>query len=96
MKNLVWSANFVGAVKKVIRRNPALKESVERALRYLAEDPSHPTLHSHKLKGELAGIWACTVDYDNRILFEFVRNQDTGEDEIFLSAIGSQLTFFAR
>jgi len=66
-----------------------LKEFVERALRYLAEDPYHPTLHSHKLKGELAGIWACTVDYDNRILFEFVRNQDTGEDEIFLLAIGS-------
>jgi len=89
VKTLVWSTNFVRAVKKVIRRNPALKESVERALRQLAEDPSHPTLHGHKLKGELAGLWACTVDYDNRILFEFVRNQDTGEEEIFLLTIGT-------
>ena len=89
MKTLVWGANFVRAVKKVTRRNPALKESVERALRQIAEDPSHPTLHSHKLKGELTGLWACTVDYDNRILFEFVRNQDTDEDEIFLLTIGS-------
>lgn len=46
-------------------------------------------LHSHKLKGELAGAWACTVDYDNRILFEFAQNPESGEEEILLLTMGT-------
>jgi len=57
-----------------------LRERIERALQQLAADPFQPTLHSHKLKGQLADAWACTVDYENRTLFEFVRIPETGED----------------
>ena len=53
------------------------------------EDPFHPTLHTHKLKGELAGAWACTVEYDNRIIFELVSNPQTGEEEILLTTMGT-------
>jgi len=77
------------AFKRAVRRQPALRSRVERALRQLAEDPFQPALHSHKLKGELAGAWACTVDYDNRILFEFVQNPESGEEEIFLLTMGT-------
>jgi mRNA-degrading endonuclease YafQ of YafQ-DinJ toxin-antitoxin module len=41
------------------------------------------------LKGDLAGVWACTVDYDNRILFEFVQNPESGEEEIHLLTMGT-------
>ncbi len=44
---------------------PKLQLRVEKALRLLEEDPFDPTLHSHKLKGKLAQLWACTVDYDS-------------------------------
>jgi len=89
MKTLVWSAAFIRAFKRSTKRNPSLKERSEHALHQLAEDPFHPTLHSHKLKGELSGVWACTVDYNNRILFEFVTNPDTKEEEIFLLTMGT-------
>ena len=89
MRTLVWSAAFMRAFKRAVRRQPALRSRVERALRQLAEDPFQPALHSHKLKGELAGAWACTVDYDNRILFEFVQNPESGEEEIFLLTMGT-------
>jgi mRNA-degrading endonuclease YafQ of YafQ-DinJ toxin-antitoxin module len=79
----------VRAFRKATKRDPALKERAEGTLRQLAEDPFHPTLHSHKLKGELTGVWACTVDYDNRILFEFAINPDTGEEEIYLLTMGT-------
>jgi mRNA-degrading endonuclease YafQ of YafQ-DinJ toxin-antitoxin module len=72
-----------------MRRRPDLRERIERALQQLAADPFQPTLHSHKLKGQLAGAWACTVDYENRILFELVRNPETGEEEILLLTLGS-------
>lgn len=89
MRTLVWSAAFVRALKRAVRRQPELRARVERTLQWLAEDPFHPMLHSHKLKGELAGTWACTVDYDNRILFEFVQNPESGEEEILLLTMGT-------
>lgn len=57
-------------------------------LQQLAEDPFHPSLHTHKLKGELVGVWACTVGYDSRTLFELLKNPETGEEEILLLTIG--------
>ena len=89
MRTLVWSPVFVRAFKRAVRRQPDLQARVKRTLNQLAEDPFHPALHSHKLKGELAGAWACTVDYNNRILFEFVHNPESGEEEILLLTMGT-------
>ncbi len=48
-----------------------------------------PVLRTHKLKGELSSTWACTVEYDCRIVFEFVKSPVTGEEEILLIDIGT-------
>ena len=77
MKSLVWSSGFTHAFRRAVRRRPGLRARIDCAIRQLAEDPFHPSLHSHKLKGELAGVWACTVDYDNCILFEFVQSPES-------------------
>jgi addiction module RelE/StbE family toxin len=71
------------------KHQPGLRRKVESVLELLAEDSFHPILRSHKLKGELAGLWACTVDYNIRILFELVQNPETGEEEIFLVTMGT-------
>ena len=89
MRTLVWSSSFVRAFKRAARRQPGLRARVECTLRQLAEDPFHPLLRSHKLKGQLAGAWACSVSYDARILFESVQNPATGEEEILLLTMGS-------
>jgi mRNA-degrading endonuclease YafQ of YafQ-DinJ toxin-antitoxin module len=75
-------------MRRKVRQNPLLRERLEYALRLLADDPFQPSLHSHKLKGELAGTWACTVDYDNRILFEFVEDPESEEDAVHLLTLG--------
>jgi mRNA-degrading endonuclease YafQ of YafQ-DinJ toxin-antitoxin module len=89
VRTLAWSTTFVRAFKRAVRRQPELRARVERTLEQLAQDPFHPTLHSHKWKGELTGAWACTVDYDNRILFEFAQNPELGEEEILLLTMGT-------
>lgn len=89
MRTLVWSSTFVRAFKRVTRRQPVLRARIEQTLLQLAEDPFHPSLHSHKLKGQLAGTWACGVGYDVRILFELVENPATDEEEILLLTLGS-------
>ncbi len=89
MRALIWSPNFTRALRRKIRQNPLLHQSVVTTVRQLADDPFHPSLHSHKLKGSLAGVWACTVDYDNRILFEFVDDPNSEENAIHLLALGT-------
>jgi mRNA-degrading endonuclease YafQ of YafQ-DinJ toxin-antitoxin module len=62
---------------------------VEITLQKLSEDSFNPSLKTHKLKGELAGVWACSINYSNRILFEFVENYEAEEEAIFLHTVGS-------
>ena len=89
MKNLVWSSAFIRAFKRLVRQNPQLRSAIEEALQQLAEDPFNPSLRSHKLKGDLADRWSCSIDYSNRILFKFVTNPDSNEEEILLLTLGS-------
>ena len=89
MRTLVWSPSFVRAARRLLRRRPELRGRFERAIRLLAEDPFKRELYTHKLKGDLDGIWACAVDYDCRILFEFAQNPESGEDEILLVTLGT-------
>ncbi|MBD2778768.1 type II toxin-antitoxin system YafQ family toxin [Iningainema tapete] len=89
MKNLVWSPTFVRAFKRLVRKNPELRSPIKKVLQQLSEDPFQQSLRSHKLKGDLTGRWSCSVDYNNRILFKFVTNPDSGEEEIFLLTLGS-------
>ena len=88
MRTLVWGRSFKRAVKHRLKRRPDLKEKIESVLFKLADDPFDPTLRTHKLKGELADSWACTVEYDCRIVFNFEINPNSGEEEIVLSDIG--------
>lgn len=86
---LVWSSSFSRDLKRLIRRNPQLKQPVEQTLTQLSIDPFHPSLRTHKLKGELADKWACSIDYSNRLIFRFVENPASSEEEILLLALGS-------
>jgi addiction module RelE/StbE family toxin len=88
LKNLVWSSVFTRSVKRLARQNPQLLSRIEQTLQQLSEDPFHPSLRTHKLKGDLSGRWACSIDYSNRILFKFVQTPDLGE-EILLLTLGS-------
>jgi len=58
-------------------------------LRLLVKDPFAPQLETHKLKGKLSGSWACSVDYDLRIIFDFVKSEKQKEYDIFLIEIGT-------
>lgn len=89
MKKLIYANAFRRSLKKNILQKPDLRSRIENALRLLSENPFNPSLHSHKLKGKLAPLWACTVDYDFRILFMFMPNPDTGEEAILLVSIGT-------
>ena len=51
------------------------------------EDAFQAGLKTHKLKGELAGSWACSVGYDLRLIFDFVEHE--GAEAILLQNVGT-------
>jgi addiction module RelE/StbE family toxin len=89
LKVIIFANSFKRAYKSLIRKHPELKPKTENILRLLAENPFNPSLQTHKLKGQLAGSWACTVEYDCRIVFDFIENSKSGDEEILLLDIGS-------
>jgi len=89
MKTLILASSFKRAFKAVVRRRPELRQQIEERLRLLAIAPFDPMLKTHKLKGELSGSWAFSVEYDCRIIFNFLQNAESGEEEILLIDIGT-------
>jgi mRNA interferase YafQ len=61
--------------------------AIRSTLTILQEDAFDPRLGSHKLKGDLAGLWACSAGYDLRIVFEIVRQNDI--ESILLVSVGT-------
>ncbi|MDJ0659903.1 MAG: type II toxin-antitoxin system mRNA interferase toxin, RelE/StbE family [Crocosphaera sp.] len=84
-----WTPKSLRSFKRLIRKNPNLRLLIERTLYQLAEDPFHSSLRTHKLKGDLSNVWSCSIDYNYRILFEFVENSEGKEEAILLLNLGS-------
>ena len=89
MRELLWSNTFSRAFRRTVRRQPQSRSDIEATLRLLQADPFASQLATHKLKGPMAGTWACSAGYDLRILFEFVPKPQGGEDDLFLIEIGT-------
>ena len=89
MRSLIWGKNFVRAFKRAAKKYPARKREIEDTLRLLQKNPFAPQLATHKLKGKLAESWACSVGYDLRIVFDFVKSSGQQEDDILLLEIGT-------
>jgi addiction module RelE/StbE family toxin len=86
---LIWSPAFQRSLKRLIRQSPNLKVQVNATLDQIAKDPFFPALKTHKLKGDLADCYACSVNYSDRIVFRFVKNPQSQEEEILLLSVGS-------
>jgi mRNA interferase YafQ len=86
---LAWHSSFRRAFKRCTRNQPELQEKIFQTLDRLAADPFQPVLKTHKLSGRLQDLWACSVEYDCRIIFAFTKYPQTDEEIIALINIGS-------
>ena len=89
MRELVLSPKFERAFRRLARKNPALQPQIETALRRMAENLNDPRLKTHHLSGQLAGLHACSVAYDCRIVFARQKHPKTGAEVLLLINIGS-------
>ena len=86
-RRLIKSAAFLRVAKRLLKKSPAAAGDLQAALTALAEDAFHPALKTHKLKGEMAGRWACSAGYDLPVIFKFVEH--AGEEAILLLSAGT-------
>ncbi len=84
---ILRSTAFVREARRLIKKHPEFGPTLEATFAALVEDAFQPELKTHKLKGELAGSWACSAGYDLRLIFEFVQYE--GIEAIVLQNIGT-------
>lgn len=89
MKKLAWDSSFRRAFKRWTRKNPRLQKRIFDVLELLSQEMFNPQLKTHKLRGQLEGLWACWVEYDCRIVFAFEPDPESGEEMILLIDIGT-------
>jgi len=85
MWRLGYSEMFLRTARKLTRRDSALRVAVTEALSLLEQDPHHPHLKLHALRGSLEGLWAARVTYKVRLIL--ILRPD--EQAVILVDIGS-------
>jgi addiction module RelE/StbE family toxin len=86
---VVWSSGFKRSFKKITKKNSRLSDKIIETLKLLAVDPFTPSLKSHKLIGQMDGLWSCSVSYDCRIIFDISEDGQLLEMVILLIDVGS-------
>jgi mRNA-degrading endonuclease YafQ of YafQ-DinJ toxin-antitoxin module len=78
---------FERSARRFLDKHPEFSDDLRYTLELLSEDAFHPKLRTHKLKGDLTGSWACSVGYDTRVIFQFVKYK--GDDAVLLEGVGT-------
>jgi len=89
MHELVLTSRFERAFRRLTGKNPALQSQIETTIQRMAENLADPRLKTHRLSGRLAGLHACSVAYDCRIVFSKQKHPKTSVETMLLINIGT-------
>lgn len=88
-RELVTSKSFQKSYKKFVIKKPFLKIFIEEALINLERNAFSADLRTHKLSGNLYGLYACSCGYDCRIIFSIEKDLKRKTEVILLVDIGT-------
>lgn len=74
MRELVLTPKFKRIYRKVVRKDKTLQRRIEDILVQMSQDVLASSLGTHKLSGELTGLWACSCGYDWGMDYIWYRN----------------------
>jgi mRNA-degrading endonuclease YafQ of YafQ-DinJ toxin-antitoxin module len=57
--------------KRLGKKTVSMQGSILECLTRLADNPKHPGLHTHKMKGTRDDVWEAYVDQANRVTFHW-------------------------
>ncbi len=82
---IYYSSKFAKEYRKLPKKIKLVAEKREKLFR---QDPFSSQLKTHKLTGKLKDYWSFSIDYQYRIIFEFV-----GKDMIWFHSIGTHAIY---
>ncbi len=91
--NIVFSSTFKRAFKHFTKNNSELRIQILKVIEKLSKDPFNIQLKTHKLSGNLYGLYSCKCGFDCRIIFEISRNEKN-EQELLIVDIGTHDTVY--
>lgn len=71
---IIWTNAFKNKYKKWQIKYPQFQDHFRESLNIFVNNPFEPILKTHKLSGKLKDLWAFSISYDQRFIFEFVDN----------------------
>ena len=69
---LIYTKSYNKRAKKFIKKHPDLLKQYEKTLKLLEENPHHPSLRLHELKGKLKGLSSVSINIMYRITLELI------------------------
>lgn len=82
---LLISDEYKKKLKKFFKKHPNMLDRYSKCLFILEQDPYHPSLRIHKLKGRLAEFYSISINMEYRIIIDFIIR----DGEIILIDIGT-------
>ena len=85
MPKIIYSSYFLRKVKKLSPQEKKLLDKFEKIFR---QNCFNSRLKTHKLSGQFEGFWSCSLDYRNRVLFKFKKEDivvliDVGDHDVY-------------
>jgi addiction module RelE/StbE family toxin len=64
-----FSSSFLKMYRKLSKD---MLEQFENKQRLFLKDPFHPSLKTHKLSGRMAGLYSFSINYQYRVIFQYI------------------------
>ena len=69
---LVISDEYKKRLKKFLKKHPDMFERYAKCIFILENDPFHPSLRLHKLKGKLSDFHSISINMEYRVIIDFI------------------------
>ena len=73
IKSVHFSPHFFKSFQRLPR---AIQVLAKKKDEWFRQNPFDPRLHTHKLRGELTGAWAYSINREYRVLFRFLNGDE--------------------
>ena len=76
MPVIVLSDQYKKIAKKFFKKHPQVYPQYKKTLISLENNPYHPSLRLHKLKGKLQDYYSVSINLQYRIMLDFIIQED--------------------
>ena len=70
-----FSTELSGELKKIKHKQPQLFKKMQKQLKIFRENIKHPSLRTHKLKGNLTNTWSISIEGSVRLIYTVKNNE---------------------